>query len=232
LQVLASNRRVALSSLQAALETWRVGRTLPALDHAADGGWVYNDRASLTQDLVTCMSVAAGREISQGQAIVLGRLADDEAAVTAGDFRELWRRFLACMNLYQWCDSFTMWTTSEARNGRAPDLPLIPHIRLDSAWMHVVAQTTAAVRPYLSTLSAAGIPVPRVEYYHDHLADDLFAELAWPDLDRPVAVLVGDQAAFASQWQEGGWMVVTLGDLQAHGVTWLVEMISARVVGA
>jgi hypothetical protein len=45
-------------------------------------------------------------------------------------------------------------------------------------------------------------------------------------------VLVGDQAAFASQWQEGGWMVVTLGDLQAHGVTWLVEMISARVVGA
>ena len=74
--------------------------------------------------------------------------------------------------------------------------------------------------------------MPRVEYYHDHLADDLFAELAWPDLDRPVAVLVGDQAAFASQWQEGGWMVVTLGDLQANGVTWLVEMISARVVGA
>ena len=71
LQVLASNRRVAISSLQAALGTWRVGQTLPAMDHAADGGWVYNDRASLTQDLVTCMSVAAGPEISQGQAIVL-----------------------------------------------------------------------------------------------------------------------------------------------------------------
>jgi DEAD/DEAH box helicase domain-containing protein len=135
LQVLASNRRVALSSLRAALETWRVGQTLSALDHAADGDWVYNDRASLTQDLVTCMSVAAGPEISQGQAIVLGRLADDEAAVTAGDFRERWRQFLACMNLYQWCDSFTMWTTSEAQNGTAPDLPLTSHIRLDSAWM-------------------------------------------------------------------------------------------------
>jgi hypothetical protein len=135
------------------------------------------------------------------------------------------------MNLYQWCDSFTMWTTSEAQNGTAPDLPLTSHIRLDSAWMYVIAQSTAAVRLYLPALSAAGIPVPRVEYYHDHLADDLFAELAWPDLAQPVAVLVGDQAAFASQWQEGGWMVVTLGDLQAHGVTWLVEMISARVVG-
>jgi DEAD/DEAH box helicase domain-containing protein len=44
-------------------------------------------------------------------------------------------------------------------------------------------------------------------------------------------VLVGDQAVFASQWQAGGWIVVTLDDLQANGVTWLVEMISGRVVG-
>ena len=82
------------------------------------------------------------------------------------------------MNLYQWCNGFTMWTTSEVRNGTAPNLPLFPHIRLDSAWMAVIAQTTAAVRPYFPTLSAPGIPVPQVEYYHDHLADDLFAELA------------------------------------------------------
>jgi DEAD/DEAH box helicase domain-containing protein len=231
LQVLASNRRVALSSLHAAIETWRTGQPLPVLHHVADGDWVYNDRASLSQDLVTCMSVADAGGISQAQAIVLARIADDEAAVAASDFRERWRRFLACMNLYQFCDRFTMWTTSEARNDTAPDLPLIPHIRLDSSWMHVVAQTTAAVRPYLSILSAAGIPVPRVEYYHDHLADDLFAELAWPDLAQPVAVLVGDQAAFASQWLAGGWMVVTLDDLQANGVSWLVETISGRVVG-
>jgi DEAD/DEAH box helicase domain-containing protein len=43
LQVLASQRRVTLTSLQAALETWRVGNALPALSHAADGDWVYND---------------------------------------------------------------------------------------------------------------------------------------------------------------------------------------------
>ena len=189
------------------LETWRVGDVLPALSHAADGSWVYNDRASLTQDLVTCMSMTDGPGVSQAQAVVLARLEDHEVAVTAGDFRERWRRFLACMNLYQFCHSFTMWTTSEVQNGTAPDLPVVAQVQRDSAWMRVVEQTTSSIRPYVPALSATGIPVPQVEYYHDQFDGDIFAELAWPNLDRPVAVLVGDQATFAGQWQQHGWMV-------------------------
>jgi DEAD/DEAH box helicase domain-containing protein len=110
-----------------------------------------------------------------------------------------------------------------------PRSPLIPHIRLDRRGLSLLRPQPLSALSF--RLVAAGIPVPRVEYYHDQLADDLFAELAWPDLDQPVAVLVGDQAAFASQWQAGGWLVVTLDDLQATGVTLLVEMISGRVVG-
>jgi DEAD/DEAH box helicase domain-containing protein len=218
--------------LQAALETWRVGNTLPALSHAAEGDWVYNDKAGLTQDLVTCMPVAGGPGIGQVQAVILARLGDFETTVTAGDFRERWRRFLACMNLYQFCDRLTMWTTSEAQDGTAPNLPMIASVKLDSAWASVFDQTTSSVRPNIAALSAAGIPVPQVEYYLNQFDGDAFAEMAWPDLSQPIAILVGDQATFAGQWQEHGWMVVPLEDIQAKGITWFIEMVISNMVGA
>jgi DEAD/DEAH box helicase domain-containing protein len=232
LQALAAKRVVASTSLQTALDSWRQGQAMPPLRHTVGGGWVYNDKASLTQDVVTCMAVGDGPGANPAQPVVLARLEDDAAAVAAGDFRERWRRFLACMNFYQFCDRFTMWTTSEVMNGTAPDLMLVPPAKLDSAWAAVRDQTTVAIRPYIPTLAAAGIPLPQVEYYPDGFEDDAFAELAWPHLEQPIAVLVGDQATFAGPWQRHGWLVVTPDDLQAKGVGWLMAAIRARLAGA
>jgi DEAD/DEAH box helicase domain-containing protein len=178
------------------------------------------------------MPVVGGPGIGQGQAVILARLDDSEAAVTTGDFRERWRRFLACMNLYQFGDRLTMWTTSEAQDGTAPDLPVIAPAQLDSAWACVLDQATPSVRPYIPALSAAGMPVPQVEYYPNQLDGDAFAELAWPELPQPVAVLVGDQTTFADQWQDHGWMVIPLRDIQAEGVTWLIETVTNGMIGA
>jgi DNA helicase-4 len=40
------------------------------------------------------------------------------------------------------------------------------------------------------------------------LGDDLHAELAWPDLKPPVAVLTGQHRAYAASWTEAGWRVL------------------------
>jgi hypothetical protein len=57
------------------------------------------------------------------------------------------------------------------------------------------------------------------------LSDDLFAEMAWPGLARPVVILAGDQAAFAQHWQEAGWTTVTEAEINAKGRQWLVNLI-------
>jgi DEAD/DEAH box helicase domain-containing protein len=101
-------RTVTFPALQSALEGWRIGHAMPTLPHTMGGDWVYNDKASLTQDVVTDMPVARGSGNHQSGMIILGRLDDREAQVAGSDFRERWRRFLACMNLYQFCDRFTM----------------------------------------------------------------------------------------------------------------------------
>jgi DEAD/DEAH box helicase domain-containing protein len=199
---------------------------MPTLSHTTGGDWVYNDKASLNQDVVTYIPVTGGSGNHQAQIVILGRLDDREAQVAGSDFRECWRRFLACMNLYQFCDRFTMWTTSEARAGLAPDLPAAVQATLDEAWARLLEQITTALRPYIPALSMAEVPVPQVEFYQDQIADDAFAEPAWPQLHPPVAVLAGDQVAFASQWQQLGWRVIAADDLQAKGVEWLIEVMT------
>jgi DEAD/DEAH box helicase domain-containing protein len=231
LQMLAEERTVTFSALQAALQSWRIGHVMPTLSHTAGGDWVYNAKASLTQDVITYVPVTRGEGNHQAQMVILGRLDDREAQVAGSDFRERWRCFLACMNLYQFCDRFIMWTTSEALGGLAPDLPTAVQPTLDEAWAHILEQITTAFRPYIPALSAAGAPVPQVEFYHDEIDDDAFAELAWPQLHPPVAVLAGDQVAFASQWQQLGWHVIAADDLHAKGVGWLIEVMTAGAVG-
>jgi DEAD/DEAH box helicase domain-containing protein len=204
---------------------------MPTLSHMTGGDWVYNAKASLTQDVVTYMPVTSGASNHQAQMVILGRLDDPEAQVAGNDFRERWRRFLACMNLYQFCDRFTMWTTSEALAGLAPDLPTAVQATLDEAWARILEQITTAFRLYIPALAVAGAPVPQVEFYHDQIDDDAFAELAWPQLRPPVAVLAGDQVAFASQWQQLGWQVIAAEDLHAKGIGWLIEVMTAGAAG-
>jgi len=93
-----------------------------------------------------------------------------------------------------------------------------------------------SLRPYVQELASAALPLPaalpKVEYFNEQIEDDAFAELAWPDCSPPVALLAGDQADFASAWQQQGWKVVTPDDLQAKGMAHLIDLIANGISGA
>ncbi|MCX6880306.1 MAG: hypothetical protein NTW21_41845 [Verrucomicrobia bacterium] len=71
-------------------------------------------------------------------------------------------------------------------------------------------------------MAERALPVPVVEFYHDELTDDACAELAWEE--HRIAVLVGDQATFATQWQNLGWKVATPDDLSAKSIDWFSSL--------
>ena len=91
--------------------------------------------------------------------------------------------------------------------------------------------TTQLLRPYVQELATAGLPIPdaipEVEHFSEHIEDDAFAELAWPRMQaRRLAVLAGDQVDFAAQWQKDGWKVVTPDELQAMGISYLIDELT------
>ncbi len=101
---------------------------------------------------------------------------------------------------------------------------------MSEPWQEVMEDVIAVLRPCVTLLAAADIPVPVVEHYND-LIDDAFAELAWPDNSPSVAVLSGDQADFVGKWQKLGWKTIVLDELQAKGNNWLVEIIQNSAKG-
>ena len=190
----------------------------------------------MNQDMVTYIAVDDALSNRQAQVIVLARLGDSSAEVTGSDYTERWRRFLACVNLYQFCDTFRFWTSSEVAQDQAPDLPLAAVTAVADEWQKIVDQATPSLRPYVQELAAAGLPLPAglpiVEHFNDDIDDDAFAELAWPQAKPPIALLAGDQEDFASQWQKLGWKVVVPDDLQAKGTAYLVDLILKGIQGA
>jgi DEAD/DEAH box helicase domain-containing protein len=74
--------------------------------------------------------------------------------------------------------------------------------------------------------------IPAVEHFNERIDDDAFAELAWPQHHPPVALLAGDQMDFAPQWQQHGWKILTPDDLQARGISYLIDVLALSVVGA
>ena len=86
----------------------------------------------------------------------------------------------------------------------------------------------------LPLMAATGVSVPQVEVYLSD-ASECFAEMAWSskvasgtDKQNPSVgsvILVGDQVSFAGDWQQAGWSVITLSDIQAKGVAWLLSML-------
>lgn len=81
----------------------------------------------------------------------------------------------------------------------------------------------------------AGLPVPQaipqIECFNDQVEDDAFAELAWPKCSPPIAILAGDQTTFVKNWQEQGWKVITPDDLQAKGISYLVDQLAKCLAG-
>jgi DEAD/DEAH box helicase domain-containing protein len=230
LQAIATQQRtVAQDDLLTSLETWRAGAALPTITFRDGADWVYNDKVALNQDLVTCISVDDAVSLRRDRVIVMTRLGDSSAEVTGSDYPERWRRFLACVNLYQFCDTFRFWTSSEVALDQAPELPLADVAAVTDDWQRIVEQIAPSLRSHVLELAAAGLPVPaglpKVEYFNDEIDDDAFAELAWPNAKPRIALLAGDQEDFASQWQKLDWKVIVPDELQAKGVSHLVDLI-------
>ncbi|MFH1138027.1 MAG: DEAD/DEAH box helicase [Pseudomonadota bacterium] len=232
LNMLLGQRRVRWPDISDRLVVWKRGPAFAGLEHVEGGDWLYSDQISLTRDFVAYTRVNDVLDKRQTQVIVLGRLGDSPEEVSGSDFRERWRRFLACVNLYQFCDNIKIWSASEAVAGEAPDLPQASVEELPGEWAEVLENVTPSLKPFISEFAAAGLPTPRVEYFNEHINDDAFAELAWPNLDAPTAILAGDQESFASQWQRQGWKVVVLDDLTVKKTGWLAGLITPAGKGA
>jgi DEAD/DEAH box helicase domain-containing protein len=151
-----------------------------------------------------------------------------------GGFVERWRRFLALANLFQFCERSAMIVSSEAGDDCTPRIDLVSEGTLDERWQVIQKQVVIALNPFLMQMAIAGIATPDVEVYLSD-SSDCFAEVAWRLTDTTgsskkaapagVALLIGDQTSFASDWQQAGWSVITLADIQAKGTAWLLSML-------
>jgi hypothetical protein len=120
------------------------------------------------------------------------------------------------------------------RDDSTPGLDLVSEGALDERWQAIQKDAVVALSPFLVQMAMAGIAVPDVEVYLSE-SSDCFAELAWRLTASMVsstngaavgiALLVGDQTSFASEWQQAGWSVITLADIQAKGAAWLLSML-------
>jgi len=231
LTLIYSKRKVLRTDLQSSLTSWGKGNGMPGIGHTDAGDLVYNDKASLNQDVVSYISVEDVLTNKVANTLILGRLGDSETEVTGSDFKERWRRFLACLNLYQFSDNFKFWAVSEVDDETAPDITITAQDELSEDWQEIMNDVIGSLQPCVSALASSKIPVPVVEFYNENIDDDAFAELAWPDSVPPVAVLSGDQADFAGNWQKQGWKIVVLKELQVRGNDWLVGIIQNSATG-
>jgi DEAD/DEAH box helicase domain-containing protein len=235
LQLLATQRTVTDQELRTGLNLWRTGAAMPVISQQESGAWVYNDKATLNQDIVTYITVADAVTNRQSQVIVLGRLGDSESECLGSDYHERWRRFLACVNLFQFGAIFQFWASSECNAGLAPEIPMRTATTISDEWQSVMENVMPGLRPYVQELAIAGLPmpeaIPRVEHFNDQIDDDAFAEMAWPNCKPSIAILAGDQIDFASQWQNLGWKVFTPDELQAKGIGYLIDQLSQSLSG-
>jgi DEAD/DEAH box helicase domain-containing protein len=162
------------------------------------------------------------------------RLPDSQDTREQGGYAERWRRFLALANLFQFCERSTAIVSSEASDDSTPGLDLVSEGALDERWQAIQEDVVVALSPFLMQMAMAGIAVPDVEVYLSD-SSDCFAEIAWRlsstmgskgnEAPLGIALLVGDQTSFASEWQQAGWSVITLADIQAKGAAWLLSML-------
>jgi DEAD/DEAH box helicase domain-containing protein len=230
-RLFSEKKKIIASDLNPIIEAWKTNGNLAKFDSADEGDWILSNTVSLNSDLVAYMSEEDMLFSKSANMIVLARLGDSGAEVTGSDFKERWRRFLACINLYQFSNNFRFWSNSEIDLETAPDIPTTRQKVLSGAWQEVMKDVIATLCPYVLALAAAEVHVPVVEYYNDHIDDDAFAELAWSECIPPVAVLSGDQTDFAGKWQNLGWKVIVLDELQTKGSNWLIETINKNAKG-
>ena len=230
LSVLIDKRKVMRSELNIALKDWQNGAAMAMLKHTDSGEWIYNDRASLNQDIITYISLDDALCNNSSNVTALVRLGDSESEVTGSDYCERWRRFHACLNLYQFCDLYKVWATSEIKSGYDPEILFTQSVLVSEMWDEVIKEVTTPLRPYVQKLAVELEDlVPQVEFFNNNIDDDAFAELAWPEINKPIVILAGDQISFSEKWQGLGWQVVVPEDIHARGITWLIDLLRKSI---
>ena len=236
LQLLAGNNAgLSGTALQSVFEAWKADLPRPATFSQGGGDWVASERLgpSGSEDL---LALASGADAINGRVDrfqVWLRLPDASESRQAPGYLERWRHFLALANLFQFCERFIPFVISECHDFAGPVAEAgEPGGELDADWRELQASVVTSLTPFMASMAMAGIALPEVEVYLSDISD-CCAELGWRLKEAPgglvgVALLVGDQATFATEWQQAGWRVITLADIHARGAAWLLSVLPMK----
>jgi DEAD/DEAH box helicase domain-containing protein len=205
-----------------ALKTWcQSGGWVPPPE-SATGVWALHAAFTLSPDVILSLHQEDRMDLRVAGVAVIARLGDSEAERSGTDYKERWRRFLAGMNLFQFLSQFEFFAGSDHLEAETWAMPSRNNVGISPEWAAVLQLAVNSLLVVARQMAERDLPVPGVEFYHDELADDACAELAWEE--QRIAVLVGDQASFATQWQNLGWKVATPDDLGAKGIDWFSSL--------
>ena len=230
LQALAGQRTVTEASLKSAIELWASGEEFGDVDTGGED-WVFNSLATCNQDFVSYIRTSDVLSHRQKKLLCVGRLDDsNEQTSQRKTFTGRWRRFLAAVNLFQFCPEFAFWATSEIETNAAPDIPWGQvSVSTDEQWQEILDEVINAAKPIVRTLSQSDLPqpagLPSVGFEEPTLKEESFAELAWPNCEPKVAILAGEQTSFGDQWREAGWRVYPLEGMQSVVTTEIIEIL-------
>ena len=196
-----------------------------------DGAWKYQVRpiglglTSLigvhTHELMPALTGQDPERLGR-QVRVLVHLADQ--AVQRSDeiaFVPVWRRFQALGNLLQFING-TVVTSVETNLVRPPvqEPNVASVVTATSPWTEVHHFIRAEYRDLAKRLEADRVAVVPVVGYelivHGEVAG--VAELAWPDMQPPLALVIGGATADAVAFHDGAWRVIDADDPQAHAL--------------
>ena len=216
-----------LGSMQEALEHWRLGGDPVPLSQTDRGDWCWIRRFVLSDDLLAYAPIDGDLMANKFERMRLGLRLDDatELRAQSDSYKKRWRCFHALFNFFQFAGALTIFSTSEVHAGEAAELEVSIGVEVSAGWAAVIEAVVPSLVPIAKALSAGSCHIPETEYYDDSVGEELFGELAWPQLRKPIVILVGDQISFAERWQSAGWIVVTEADVNAKGKQWLVERI-------
>jgi DEAD/DEAH box helicase domain-containing protein len=189
---------------------------------SASGVWALNAAFTLSTDAFVALHQEDFMERKVAGVMVTARLGDSAAERSGTAYKERWRRFLAGMNLFQFLTQFEFFAGSDHQEAELWAMPSRSSAGISAEWAGVLQLAVGSLLGVLRQMAERAIPVPMVEFYHDELTDDACAELAWKG--HRIAVLVGDQASFATHWQNLGWKVVTHDELSAKSIDWFSSL--------
>lgn len=211
------------------LETWQRGYSVAPLSQENTGEWVWLTRLAQSEDL---LAYAYSQELVTNDFTNLKialRLGDSfEERKAKDNYLTRWRQFLAMMNLFQFADSFLPFSSSEAEDGTAPEISVRVESAISDSWLEIIENTVPILVKAVKLMAVANKITPIVEFYNDDIGGDICAELAWPEIASPLALLIGDQTSFATKWQQAGWRIITEQEIISKGDSWLLGQLPGQ----